>query len=153
MTHSNTSLSAVPITLKNANEFVADYHRHHGPSRGHKFSIAAQIYGLVVGVVIVGRPVSRMLDNGVTAEVSRLCTDGTHNACSFLYGRAARVCKEMGYTRIQTYILTQEPGTSLKAAGWTRLRVTKGGKWDRPSRHRKSGGFPESTKYLWVKEL
>lgn len=70
-------LELVPITLKEANAFVERYHRHHKPVVGHKFSIAASDGEKIVGVAIVGRPVSRYLDNGLTLEVNRLCTDGT----------------------------------------------------------------------------
>ena len=84
------SLSITPINLDEANAFVAQYHRHHKPVVGHKFSIGAFDGDRLVGAVIVGRPVSRMRDDGATLEVTRLCTDGTRNACSFLYGCAAR---------------------------------------------------------------
>ena len=73
------------ISLKSANEFVATNHRHHKPVVGHKFSLSAIQDEKIVGVVIVGRPVARMRDNGTTLEVTRLCTDGTRNVCSFLY--------------------------------------------------------------------
>ena len=82
------------------------------------------------GVVVVGRPVARMLDSGLTAEVTRLATNGTKNACSILYAAAARAAEAMGYTKIQTYILASEPGTSLKAAGWVCEGETEGGQWD-----------------------
>ena len=91
------ALDIVPITLAEANEFVKRNHRHHGKVIGHKFSIAVADVetSKIVGVAIVGRPVSRFLDDGWTLEVNRLCTDGTHNACSMLYAaawRAARRC-------------------------------------------------------------
>ncbi len=87
------ALEIVPITLKEANQFVRDHHRHHGPVTGHKFSIAASDGEKIVGTVIVGRPVSRHLDDGWTLEVSRLCTDGTRNACSMLYAAAWRAAR------------------------------------------------------------
>lgn len=119
----------LPIELSEANAFVARYHRHHGPVVGHKFSIGAALDGKIVGVVIVGRPVARMRDDGETLEVTRLCTDGTKNACSFLYGVAARAAFALGYCRIGTYILASEPGTSLVAAGWRCLGERGGGAW------------------------
>lgn len=70
------------------------------------------------GVAICSNPVARLADDGLTLEVSRLCTDGTRNACSILYGACARIAKEMGFKKIQTYILKSETGTSLKASGW-----------------------------------
>ena len=76
------------------------------------------VNGRLAGVAIVGRPVSRYLDDGLTLEVNRLCTDGTKNACSFLYGAAARAAKVLGYHRIVTYILDTESGVSLRASGW-----------------------------------
>lgn len=116
-----------PITLRDANAFVGRLHRHHGPVTGHKWSIAAYINGKICGVAIVGRPSSRILDDGRTLEVTRLCTDGTRNACSFLYAAAARRAKREGYHKIITYILQSEPGTSLRAAGW-QMESAKAGK-------------------------
>jgi len=110
-------LDHVRIELGEANAFVEAHHRHHRPVVGHLFSLGASTGDAIVGVVIVGRPVARMRDDGMTAEVTRLCTDGTPNACSFLYGRAARAAFALGYKRIGTYILASEPGTSLTAAG------------------------------------
>ena len=129
-------LRHVRIKLSDANAFVADHHRHHKPVIGHLFSIGAVLNGQLVGVVIVGRPVARMRDDGVTAEVTRLCTDGTRNACSFLYGAAARAAFALGFTRIGTYILASESGASLNASGWRMIGQTKGGSWSRPSRPR-----------------
>lgn len=111
-------MNAVPIELKQANEFVDKLHRHHAPVYRDKFRVGCEVNGKLVGVVQIARPVSRCLDNGKTVEVVRLCTDGTPDVCSFLYGKAARIAKEMGYAKIITYILDSEPGTSLKAAGW-----------------------------------
>lgn len=78
------------------------------------------------GVAIVGRPTGRRLDDGNTLEVTRLCTDGTRNACSALYAACARRAKREGYGKIITFTLQSEPGTSLKAAGWT-LEAEKAG--------------------------
>ena len=130
------SLRAVPISFAEAAAFVLNHHRHHTPPRGHKFSIGAADGEALVGVVIVGRPVSRIRDDGSTLEVTRLCTVGHSNACSFLYGRAARAAFALGYQRIGTYILKSEPGTSLAAAGWKLIAETSGGSWDTPSRPR-----------------
>jgi hypothetical protein len=124
------------IKLDEANAFVARLHRHHKPVVGHLFSLGAVLDDELVGVAIVGRPVSRMRDDGLTAEVTRLCTDGTRNACSFLYGASARAAFALGFRRIGTYILATEPGTSLTGAGWRLIGETKGGSWSRPSRGR-----------------
>lgn len=126
----------MPITLAEANAFVADHHRHHQPVVGHKFSIGAVLNDAIVGVVIVGRPVSRRRDNGLTLEVTRLCTDGSRNACSFLYGAAAKAAFALGYERIGTYILASESGASLRAAGWRLIGETAGKSWNVPSRPR-----------------
>ena len=127
---------AVPLDRKAVNEFVDTLHRHHSHSAGDKYRLGCALDGKLVGVVQVGRPVARCHDDGYTLEVTRLCTDGTKDACSFLYSRAARVAKELGYKRIVTYILESEPGTSLLASGWKQTGVTAGGSWDTPSRPR-----------------
>jgi hypothetical protein len=129
-------LRAVPISLEDASEFVRLHHRHHTPPQGHKFSIGAAQQGELVGVVIVGRPVSRHRDDGMTLEVTRLCTIGSSNACSFLYGAAARATFALGYCRIGTYILKREPGTTLVAAGWKLIGETPGRSWSVQSRPR-----------------
>lgn len=122
-------LSLVPVSLKDANAFVAAHHRHHKPTRGHKFSIGCAAEGRLVGVAIMGRPVSRYLDNGLTLEVTRLCTTGEKNACSMLYAAAARAAKAMGYRKIITYTLDSEPGISLRAAGWICAGPAGGERW------------------------
>jgi len=129
-------LCAVPLSLEEANEFVSQHHRHHKPVVGHKFSIGAVNGDDICGAVIVGRPVARMRDDGLTLEVTRLCTDGTRNACSFLYGAAARAAFALGYKRIGTYIRKDEPGTSLVASGWRMIGETPGRSWSVPSRPR-----------------
>lgn len=124
-------IQLVPVSLRAANAFVAEHHRHHRPVRGQKFSIGAELADKLVGVVIVGRPVNRVLDDGRAAEVYRTCTDGTKNACSFLYAAAARAARELGYGEILTYTLASESGVSLRAAGWELVAVTAGGAWQR----------------------
>lgn len=131
-----TKLSHVRIGLDEANAFVAQHHRHHKPVVGHLFSLGAVQGDKIVGVAIVGRPVSRFRDDGLTAEVTRLCTDGTRNACSFLYGAAARAVFALGFKKIGTYILATEPGTSLTAAGWRLIGETPGRSWSVKSRPR-----------------
>lgn len=103
-------LATVPLGLDEANAFVSAHHRHHGPVVGYKFAIGAVRGDAIVGVAIVGRPVARMRDDGLTLEVKRLATDGTRNACSFLYGACARAAYALGYRRIGTYILASENG-------------------------------------------
>jgi hypothetical protein len=129
-------LTHVRIDLAEANAFVEQHHRHHKPVIGHLFSLGAALNDKIVGVVIVGRPVARMRDDGLTAEVTRLCTDGTKNTCSFLYGAAARAAFALGFRRIGTYILASEPGVSLTAAGWRTIGEVRGRSWSCPSRPR-----------------
>ena len=129
-------LTVTPLGLAEANAFVARHHRHHPPVVGHKFSLGAAMGGEVVGVAIVGRPVARMRDDGLTLEVTRLCTDGTKNAGSFLYGAASRAAFALGYRRIGTYIMASEPGVTLVAAGWRRVAEVRGRSWSCPSRPR-----------------
>lgn len=131
-------MKAVPLDLKEANAFVEKLHRHHLPVYRDKFRIGcADEDGKLIGVIQVARPVSRYLDDGNTLEVVRCCSDGTYNVCSFLYSKAARVTKELGYTRIITYILKSEIGTSLKASGWKlEDESCGGGSWDKPGRPR-----------------
>ena len=145
-------MKVIPLELKDANEFVAALHRHHPPVYRDKVRIGAQINGRLVGVVQLGRPVARKLDDGKTLEVTRLCTDGTPNCCSFLYGKAARLAKDLGYEKVITYILASEPGTSLKAAGWHKEADTTGGTWNCPSRPRNTKA-PTGKKQRWAKEL
>ena len=129
-------LTVKHIELKEANEFVVTHHRHHKPVQGHRFSLACYDNERLCGVAIVGRPVARAIDQRNVVEVLRLCTDGTHNACSFLYSACKRAAKALGYQRIITYILESERGTSLEASGWKLEYTTRGGSWDTPSRRR-----------------
>lgn len=140
-----------PVTLQQANAFVVLHHRHHSAVTGHKFAIGCLKDGELCGVVIVGRPVARSLDDGYTCEVNRLCTDGTQNACSKLYAAAWRAARAMGYKKIYTYILDSEPGTSLLAAGYRFDGMTKGGSWDTPARRRLTGA-PTCKKKRYIKE-
>lgn len=141
-------LGLQPLALAAANAFVKQHHRHHGPVLGYKFAIGCTHGEQLVGVVIVGRPVARMLDNGWTAEVTRLCTNGTPHVASMLYAAAWRAARAMGYRRLITYTLASEPGISLKAAGWRFLGVRGGGSWDHPGRPRVDK-HPVERKNLW----
>jgi len=129
-------MKIVPLDIKTANTYVALHHRHNKPTNGHKFSIGVECDGILIGVCICGKPIARVLDDGKTLEVRRVCTDGTRNACSILYGAAARIAKQMGYDKIITYTLLTEPGTSLKASGWTLVCESSGRSWNTQSRPR-----------------
>ena len=138
-----------PCSLKEANDYVANYHRHHKPSAGHKFSIkVVDENGQTHGVAICGRPVSRHLDNGETLEINRVCTDGTYNACSLLYGACARIARNMGYRKIITYILLSENGASLKASNF--ICEGEAGKevWT-GKRSGRDNGVPKERKTRW----
>ncbi len=148
-----SELTLKPITFSEAKSFIQKWHRHHLPPQGHKFSIGAvTTSGKLVGIACVGRPVARFADDGWTAEVTRLCTDGTKNVCSILYGASARAAKAMGYKKIITYVLAEESGTSLRASGWVQDRTSPGGSWSSSSRPRVDK-HPVGKKLRWVRLL
>lgn len=127
-------LRVTPITLREANAYVAANHRHHGETRGCIIVCAcSDETDTIRGVGIAGRPVARALQDGYTAEVTRLCTDGTPNACSMLYRALWRAARALGYRRLVTYTLPQEGGTSLRAAGFALIGEAGGGTWHRPN--------------------
>lgn len=130
------ALEIIPVSFEEACAFVKLHHRHHIPPIGYKFCVGASDGEKVVGVAIVGRPVARNLDNGWTLEVTRLCTDGTRNACSILYGACRRACFALGYKKIVTYTLPEEGGASLTASGYKCIGLAGGGSWDTPTSDR-----------------
>ncbi len=146
-------LHVVPLTLKEANALVASLHRHHKPVVGHRFSLGAKLGDVLVGAAIIGRPVARMTDWHSVAEVTRLVTDGTRNACSILYAAAARACAAMGFSMIQTFILESEPAISVRAAGWVLDGVTTGGDWNCIARGGRRIDQPMVPKQRWVKRF
>lgn len=143
----------VPMELRELNALVASLHRHHKPVQGHRFSIGLEHGGKIVGGCSVGRPTARMTDQKKVLEVTRLVVDGTKNACSALYSAAARVGKELGYQKIQTFILEAEPGISLKAAGWEFETESSGGDWTRLSKPNRRQDQPQGKKQRWAKFL
>lgn len=156
------SLEIRPCILREANAYVAQHHRHNMPTNGHKWSLACYDGDRLCGVAIAGQPVARKLDDGRTIEIRRVCTDGTRNACSILYGACCRVAKAMGYKRIITYTLVSEPGTSLKASGFQCAGEAGGVSWDMPSRPRAVEQitmfgtirkYPDEKKLRWEKSL
>ena len=151
-------LVLVPLSLRAANAFVLAHHRHHRSVQGGKFSLAVALdkgdgaapEDRIVGVAIVGRPVARHLDDGWTLEVTRLCTDGTANACSKLYSAACRAARALGYIRLITYTLPVEGGASLRASGWHLLGLRGGGNWNRKRRPRQDTlAAMRGPKLLW----
>jgi hypothetical protein len=145
-----SSLELCPVSFKDACAFVTLHHRHNKAPIGHKFSIGVESAGKVVGVAMIGRPVARMLDDGLTLEVNRTATDGTPHVNSMLYGAAWRAAKAMGYRRLITYTQHEESGSSLKAAGWRIVgqRAPRPG-WSRPSRPRVDDGTAFVQRTLW----
>ena len=132
-------LRVEPISLRAANAYVTEHHRHHRATRGHKFSVSVvDEAGVLRGVRIAGRPVSRHLDARGYLEITRVCTDGTRNACSMIYGALRRAGVALGYPadQIITYTLASEEGGSLRAAGWYDDGLAGGGEWARAGRDR-----------------
>lgn len=144
-------LTAIPLSLAQANTFVAKHHRHSRPVVGYKFAIGA-VFDDFIGAAIVGRPVARALQDGFTAEVLRTCTKegapkGTN---SFLYAHCWQAWKAMGGTRLITYTLATESGASLRGAGWKVIAEVKGHRqWDCPSRPRELREIYEQQKLRW----
>lgn len=143
-------MKIIPITLKEANKFVQDHHRHNLPVVGSKFSLGAVKDGNIVGVVIAGRPIARLLDNGFCLEILRTCTDGTRNANSFLYGKVRQIAMLMGYEKVITYTLKCESGASLRAVGAKIEAEIKPQTWDRPNRQRANQPVYSQEKFRWV---
>ena len=150
------TLAVAPTTLREANEFVANFHRHSKPTQGGRFAIAAVFDQNIVGVAIVGRPVSQTLQDGLTAEITRLCVskDAPKNTCSFLYGRCWRIWQQMGGNRMITYTLQSETGTSLKGAGWTVMgQVKPHDRWTKKGGNREWQPVYGQLKFRWEKHI
>ena len=144
-------LKIIPCTLKFASDYINQFHRHHNASVGCKFCIAVSDGEEVHGVAVCGRPVSRHLDNGFTLEILRVCTDGTRNACSMLYGACCRIAKNMGYQDIITYTLESEDGASLKASNFDCEGIAGGTHWT--GERDRGQDIPHEMKKRWHKSL
>ena len=145
------ALRLVPVSFREACQFVEAWHRHNGLPRGHKFSIGvANDDDHLVGVAMVGRPVARHYDDGLTLEVNRTATDGSRNANSMLYGAAWRATQALGFRRLVTYTQADESGASLRAAGWRLVgeRPPRPG-WSMPSRPRDDSHYLPVQRTLW----
>ncbi len=153
MNRKSSRIEVRPIELVEANKFVTAYHRHHKSVVSHRFSICAVSEAKIVGVAIVGRPVARMTDQLRTIEVTRLCTDGTPNACSALYAAAARVGSALGFEKIQTFVLESESGHSLRATGWEFDGVNGGGQWKHSDGKPRRTDQPTESKSRWCRHL
>ena len=147
-------MKIAPISLKLAQEYVREHHRHNKPPIGHKFSVGLFVDDVLVGTATAGRPVARMLDDGLTLEVTRTCTDGTRNANSKLYGAICRAATALGYAKCVTYTQHDESGASLRGAGWAvaaQLPARNG--WDVPSRKRSDIGSADVARIRWERVL
>lgn len=142
-------MKVIPMIWREANQYVKEKHRHSIPSRGCKFAIGAEHEGQLVGVAICSRPVARLLDNGKTLEIIRVCTDGTKNANSFLYDKCRKIAALMGYEKVITYTLQKESGSSLKALRAVPESEIQPQKWDRPNRKRQDQKVYAEPKIRW----
>jgi hypothetical protein len=136
-----------PISIRDAGRVVREWHRHLDAPQGARFAVAAWKDDRLVGVALVGNPIARLAMNGTTAEVIRVATDGTENACSFLYSRAKRAAQALGFTRVVTKTLPEESGASLRAVGAVATGTTRAQQWDRENRRRKQ--HPQAPKLRW----
>lgn len=144
-----------PLAYDEAAAYVAAHHRHNDPPQGHVFSVGCYVDGVLVGVAMCGRPVSKHLDNGQTLEVYRVCTQGHRNACSKLYAACQRTARSRGYQQLITYTLLSETAASVRAANFTLAAAKAGAKrWTgRRQPGRKSGRRFQELKRRWVFEL
>lgn len=137
---SKYELALMPMKRSQANEWIVRHHRHHGPVVGDIYRVGASADGVLVGCAVVGRPVSRIIQQREpqTVELLRLCTadSAPKNTASFLLGAVRRAAWALGYTRLITYTLASEGGASLRAAGYRTVGETRGRSWDCPSRRR-----------------
>jgi hypothetical protein len=150
-TDGRSKLRIVPVSWNDARAFVGAWHRKHGQPLGCVFRLGvADADGVLRGVAIVGRPVARHFDDGLTLEVLRTATDGTPNANSALYGATWRAAKALGYGRLVTYTHQDESGASLRGAGWRVVaeREARRG-WNSMSRPRTDRGLDHIPRTLW----
>ena len=136
-----------PITFRQASDYINQHHRHHRATVGCKFCIGLYEGEKLIGCAVCGRPVSRYLDDGLTCEINRVCTDGTRNACSMLYGACCRAAKAMGSRQIITYTLESESGTSLKASNFLDDGIAGGEIWT--GNRKRNNGVPQEKKRRW----
>lgn len=130
-------MTLVPITRDRARAYVAEHHRHSRPPQGWLFGVGLEDAGVLVGVAMAGRPLARFLQDGVTVEITRVCTVGPRNANSRLYAAVCRAAAALGYRRAVTYNLRTESGSSLRAAGFEPVaEVEEREAWSRPGRPR-----------------
>lgn len=128
------------LSINRARLYLSDHHRHLPTVTGAILAIGCYDQSStpprLCGILLLGRPIARLGDDGETADVTRCATDGTPNAGSALYARARRVCQALGLKGPHTHTLPEESGASLRGAGWVELEPTKGGEWSRDGRER-----------------
>lgn len=145
------SLRIVPMTVRAARRMVSQWHRHLPELQGGLFAAGVENDGVLCGVAVAGNPARAWQGSG-RLVISRVAVVNAPNACSKLYGALCRAAQALGYREVWTYTLPEEPGTSLRAAGFDDMGRTRGGEHDRPSRRRKPARRPEP-KRRWVRRL
>jgi hypothetical protein len=126
-----------PILVAPAKEHVLANHRRLKRLAGAMWAIGCFDGEALVGASVVGRPSARSAQQLGRLELIRMAViEGHPNACSMLYGACARAARAMGAVDLWTYLHGDEPGTSVKAAGWIFVGMTAGGEWDRILRPR-----------------
>jgi hypothetical protein len=146
-----------PIPIKHAVRFVKEVHRRLPHGHHRMWAIGLWVDQQLRGVALCGAPNARMLASTSDGEwpepydrleVVRVAVmEGTPNGCSMLYGACSRTAKGMGALDLLTYIDEDEPGTTLKAAGWICDEgLFGGGQASRPSRPRKQRAGKQTCK-------
>lgn len=150
-----TELKVCPITLREAQGYITKHHRHCGPPKFHKFSVALKVEGEqdFVGVGVASTPKARAQMDGETLEINRVCSDARYaDVCSKLYALMIRAGRSMGYRRFISYTLPEESGTNLKAAGFHFDGMTqeRACGWSSSKRPRSTEKYPKGAKSRWV---
>jgi len=141
----------VPITVKTARKQISEWHRRLPYIQGGLFAAGCAEDGVLCGVAVAGNPCQEWQGTG-KIFISRVATLEQENACSMLYGALCRAAKALGYLEAWTYTHLDEPGTSLRAAGFMDMGLTDGGEHSRPSRPRKKA-VDSNPKRRWLRIL
>lgn len=144
-------MKIVPITQRDAKAWIDKVHRHLDPPVGDIIRVALTSDGIIVGVGVAGRPGARGLQDGTTIEVTRVAVlEGYPNACSIIYGALRRAAKSLGWQRVVTYTRADEPGSSVKAAGFRLDGHVRGRDWSCRSRPRKAvKEIIDKNRWMW----
>ena len=146
------------IDRDRAKRFIAEHHAHCRVPVTWRFHTAILNGRTLMGVAVVGNPVAPGLNGRGILEVNRLCIrrdtpDALRwNAASMLYGWCAREAARQGWRKIITYTRADEPGTSLRAAGWTQEARVRGRGWH-STRRARSNTNSWIDKVRWSREL